>query len=125
MKNWTKNWTQSKKPAKQHKYVHQAPLHVRTSFMSSHLSKELQKKYTTRTITVRKGDKVKILRGSYKGISGKINRVDRKNIRIYIDGAERTKSDGSKSFYGIHPSKVLVTELYADDKRRMKRNKQK
>ncbi len=125
MKEWTKAWTESKKPAKQRKYVYQAPLHIRTSFMGSHLSKELQKKYGTRTLTVRKGDKVKIERGDYKGITGKINRVDRKNIRIYVDGAQRTKSDGSKSFYALHPSNVLIIDLHTDDKRRMKRGKQK
>ena len=125
MKNWTKAWKASTKPSKQRKYVYQTPLHLRTTLMSSHLSKELQKKYGMRNISLKKGDKVKIMRGQYTGATGKVQRLDRMRIRVYVEGVDRSKMDGSKSLYGLHPSKVMIIDLFTEDKRRMKRGKTK
>jgi large subunit ribosomal protein L24 len=69
---------------------------------------------------VRKGDTVKVLRGDYKGFEGKISRVDRKSYKIYVDGINREKADGSSIPVPIHPSKVEVTRLNLDDKWRNK-----
>ena len=61
--DWNKNWKSSKQPRKQRKYRHNAPLHIRNKMMAAPLSKELKTKYKKRNITVRVGDKVKILKG--------------------------------------------------------------
>jgi len=64
MKNeFSKHWVGSKRPGKQRKYLAKAPLHIRKKLLNVSLSKELRKKYGRRAITVRKGDKVKILVG--------------------------------------------------------------
>ena len=122
-KKFTKSWKSSTQPRKQRKYRYNAPLHVKNKFMSSHLSKELKTKYKKRNITVRKGDSVKILRGQFKGKTGKIDRVDLKKTKTYITGIELTKKDGTKAFYPIHPSNLIITELNLDDKKRLKRIK--
>ncbi|MEA3430979.1 MAG: 50S ribosomal protein L24 [Nanoarchaeota archaeon] len=119
-KEFSSEWKSSKKPSKQRKYRAKAPLHLKTEFLSSHLSKDLKKKYGRRNVTIRKNDKVKILRGQFKGKVGKIERVDRKNEKIYIAGVEMTKKDGGKSFYPIHPSNLLITELHLEDRKRIK-----
>lgn len=121
MKEFSNKWNASSKPRKQVKYRANAPLHTRHKFLNAKLSEEASKKYGITRIAVKKGDKVKILRGQYKGKTGKINRVNMVKTRIYIDGAERTKTDGSKAFYPIHPSNVLIVEMGMDDKRRIKR----
>ena len=121
MKEFSKKWKSSGKPRKQVKYRANAPLHMRHKFLNAKLSKDASKKYGIKRIAVRKGDKVKILRGQFNGKIGKINRVDMLNTKIYIDGIERTKTEGSKSFYPIHPSNVLIVEMSMDDKRRNKR----
>jgi large subunit ribosomal protein L24 len=69
---------------------------------------------------VRKGDSVKVLRGDYKGFEGKILRVDRKDYKIYVDGINREKADGTSIPVPIHPSKVEITRLTLDDKWRQK-----
>ena len=38
---------------------------------------------------------------------------------MYITGVEMIKKDGTKAFYPIHPSNLVVTELNLDDKKRM------
>ena len=120
MKRWSKSWNSSKKPGKQRKYVSNMPLHSRKALMSATLSKELRKKYGLRNLPVRTGDKVKIMRGQFKKKTGKITSVDLTKIKLYIEGIEQVKKDGSKAFYPIHPSNVMVTELELDDKKRKK-----
>ncbi len=87
--------------------------------MGAHLSKDLMKKYNRRSIKVRKGDKVTILRGQFKKKTGRIERVDLKKTKVYITGIEMIKKDGTKVFYPIHPSNLVITELNLDDKKRM------
>jgi large subunit ribosomal protein L24 len=116
--NWSPNWISSKKPTKQRKYIKNAPLHLRSALLCSHLSKELAKKLNTRSLRVRKGDKVTVMRGQHKGKSGTVDSVDTQKARIYITGVDVPKKDGSKSMYPIHPSKLLIKEI-ATDKRRL------
>ncbi|MBI2564455.1 50S ribosomal protein L24 [Candidatus Woesearchaeota archaeon] len=119
MKDWSSAWKSSKKPRKQHKYLAKAPLHIKSKFLQSHLSKELQKNHKIKTLRVRKGDKVKVMRGSFKGVVGEVMRVDVKRERVFVQGAEFAKKDGSKIVYPIHSSKLLIQELYLKDKKRL------
>lgn len=115
----------SKKGRKQRKNLFESKLHERNKLMSARLSDELTKRYKIRNIPVRKGDKVKIIRGKYKKVTGKINKVNTKRMRVFVDGADRSKTDGSKSFYPLHPSKLIILELNLDDKKRLKQIKKK
>ena len=58
-----------------------------------------------------KGDKVKVLRGNYKGKEGKVVEVYRKKWVIHIEGITRDKVNGSSAKVGIDASKVEITEL--------------
>ncbi|MCX8171340.1 MAG: 50S ribosomal protein L24 [Candidatus Bathyarchaeota archaeon] len=104
------------KPGKQRKRLFQAAYHARGKILSAHLSADLRKNYNTRSLPVRRGDTVRVLRGDYKGVEGKIVRVDRKKYRIFIEGITRQKSDGTTIFVPIHPSKVEIIRLNLDDK---------
>lgn len=106
------------KPSKQRKRLFKAPYHMRGKILSAHLSPELRDSYKTRSIPVRKGDTVKILRGDYKGVEGKVLRVDRKKYRIFIEDITRQKADGTTLLVPIHPSKVEIIRLNLDDKNR-------
>ena len=108
------------KPSKQRKMIYQAPKHVRYKLFAAPLSPELRAKYKTRSIPVKSGDTVRIMRGDRKGMEGKVTRVDRKKYRIYIEGLTREKVDGTTIFIPIHPSKVMITQLNLDDKWRRK-----
>lgn len=111
-------WKSSIQPRKQRKYVANAPLHIKRKFLSVHLSKELRKKYKTRAVKIRKGDKVKILRGQFNGNSGAIVNVLTKKSKVNINSAQIVKMDGSKVYYPIHCSNLIITELNVDDKLR-------
>lgn len=118
-KTFSKHWKASKQPRKQRKYLAKAPLHIKHEFLSAHLSKELRKKYQRRSFPLRKGDTIKIMRGSFKGKVGKIENVDSKRTRVSIEKIQKAKKDGTKVNIFFHPSKLQIQELNLDDKERI------
>ena len=119
-KQFSKHWKASKQPRKQRKYLANAPIHLRKKFLSVNLSKELRKKYSIRNITLKKGDKVKILRGKYKKKEGKINEVFYKISKVCVEGIQVKKQDGSKANVKIDSSNLQIIELNLEDSRRRK-----
>jgi len=115
---WSKSWISSIQPRKQRKYVHNAPSHVRRKIMSSNLSKDLRKKYGKRSLPVREGDKVKVLRGQFNGTIGEVEEVNRSKYRVYVKGAEINRGEAQKIRYPIDPSNLVILELNLSDKRR-------
>jgi large subunit ribosomal protein L24 len=105
-----------KNPGKQRKRLFNAPAHIRHKLMGAPLSAELAASRGTKTLSVRKGDTVRIQRGNNKGFEGKVSRVDLKAYRIYIEGLTREKVDGTNVFLAVHPSKVQIRNLNLEDK---------
>ncbi len=118
-KKFSRTWKCSKQPRKQRKYRANAPLHIKHKLMGIHLSGELRKKHNKRAVVVRKEDKVKIMRGQFKGHVGKVDRVNVKREKVYVRGVEITKKDGTKAFLPIHPSNLMIVELDLKDKKRV------
>jgi large subunit ribosomal protein L24 len=116
--------TKSKKPRNQRKRLYEAPLHKRRKMIASHLSSkylEDAKRYYPRSAIVRKGDTVKIIRGSLAGHVGKVEAVDTSSMRITVDGATVSKADGTQIAAKIHPSNVIITKLDLSDSIRKKK----
>jgi len=126
MKNkFSNKWLSSKQPRKQRKYRFNAPLHKRRKMMGAHLSKELREKHKKRSLVVRKGDKVKILRGQFKDKIGKVEKVIMKKYKLNIEGAEIKRGEGKSSKYPIDSSNVVIIDLHTSDKKRMEAIKRK
>ena len=104
-----------KDPRKQRKRVHNAPAHLRHKMMAAPLAPNLVSK-GAKTLPVRKGDTVRIVRGDHVGFEGKVSRVDLKRYRIFLEGLTREKVDGTNIFVPVHPSKVVIKNLKLDDK---------
>jgi large subunit ribosomal protein L24 len=115
------------KPTKQRKMLYGAPAHVRHKHLAAHLSPELRATHIAKSIPVRSGDTIRVMRGDHKGSEGKISRIDLKKYRIYVEGLTREKVDGTTVFVPVHPSKVMITKLNLDDKwrKRILERKQK
>lgn len=120
MRNFSTNWKSSKKLKKQRKYRSNSPLHIKQKLINSHLSKELRKKYGKRSIGIKKGDKVKVMRGQFRKHEGKVEIINLKKVMVFVTGAEITKKDGSKKLIAFNPSNLIVTDLNLDDKLRQK-----
>jgi large subunit ribosomal protein L24 len=111
----------SMKPRKQRKELYNAPLHVKRKGISAHLEENLLLKYDKRSISVIKGDTIKVMRGSFKGHEEKVAKVNVKKRNIEIEGITMSKADGNKIAKPIHASNVLITKLNLTDKWRRKK----
>ncbi|KHO48309.1 MAG: large subunit ribosomal protein L24 [archaeon GW2011_AR5] len=120
MKEFSVKWISSKQPRKQRKYRYNAPMHVRQRLVSAHLEKMLRKEYGKRSLTVRKGDEVRIMTGQFRGTRGKVSRVDMKALKVYVENAKMKKVSGQEVEVAIDPSNIMITKLNFDDKRRRK-----
>ncbi|TKJ17453.1 50S ribosomal protein L24 [Candidatus Woesearchaeota archaeon B3_Woes] len=120
MKKFSTKLKKSKQPRKQRRYQYNAPLHIRQKFVHVHLSKELREKHNKRNVGLKKGDSVKVLRGQFKGKTGKVDKIDLKKGKAIITGVELIKKDGSKVIYPITVSNLIITELDIEDKKRKK-----
>lgn len=120
MKRFSTEWKSSKKPRKQRKYRLSAPLHIKQKLVHSHLSKELRKKYGRRSIGIRKGDRVRVMRGRFRKHEGKVESVNLGKPSVLVSGAEITKKDGNKKLIGLNPSNLMIMEMNLDDKLRQK-----
>ena len=118
---FSSSWKASRQPRKQRKYRFNAPKHIAGKFMNATLSKELRKKYDVRSVRIRKGDTIRVMRGQFRKKQGKVDRVDINNTKVYVDKLEIYKKDGSKALYPVDPSNLMIIELNAEDKRRMKK----
>jgi len=114
------SWKGSKKISKQRKYRFNSPLHIKHKMLSSHLSKELRKKYSTRAMVLRKGDVVKVMNGDFRGKEGKVASVDTKKMKILVEGIQKSRKEGTKVNVALYPSKLMITSLNLDDKKRVK-----
>lgn len=105
-----------KKRSKISKNYYDSPQHVVSKRASALLSKSLREKYNRKTIRVRKNDVVKILRGEYKGIDGKITHIYLQVGKISVDGVTREKLAGGNTPVKIHSSNIIVTSIDFKDK---------
>jgi large subunit ribosomal protein L24 len=116
--DWSSRWKASTQPRKQRKYRHNAPLHVKRRFLSANVASPIRERYGKRSMVVRKGDEVRIMRGGLKGTKGVVDRVDIKNEMVYLEGVKMKKVDGSDVSRPVAPSNLMITKLTVDDKRR-------
>jgi len=96
--------------------LYQAPAHRLRRLLAAPISDELRKIQGRRSFPVRKGDTVKIVRGDFAGIEGKITRVDTPSQRLFVEGVQREKVAGTSTPVSVHSSKVRLTKLNLDDK---------
>ena len=131
----------TKYPGKNRLSQNKAPIHVKRKRMRARLITDDPNLQNVRTVTVRVGDEVEILRGDYgnpnstksdskgkrlgqsrgrAGLKSKVTRVDTSRGRIFVDGLTISTADGKEEALPIHPSNLVVTALYEGDPVRIK-----
>jgi large subunit ribosomal protein L24 len=96
-----------------------------SSILGANLTSNLKNQYSKRTLRVIKGDTVRILRGEYKGIEGKIEKVNTKRGTVSIEGVQREKIKGGNVKVQIHASNVQIISLELGDSVRVNKLKEK
>ncbi len=94
------------------------PKHSKERMLRSSLSGELKEKYGRRNVRVVAGDTIKVMRGEYSGIEGKVEKVNTKRGSLAIEGIQREKIRGGNVKVQINTSNVIITNLHLDDEYR-------
>ena len=117
----------SKQPRKQRLARYTAPYHRRHREMSSPIDKGLRERQLARgfmyprSMPVKKGDRVMIVRGEGKSKSATaISLVDRKARKVYVEGFTYFKSDGTELQRPIDASNLVIINPDWSDIRRRK-----
>lgn len=95
------------------KRFYESRMHERTKRMHVHLSKDLRGKLKQkkRSVLVRAGDKVKVMRGPGKGKSTKVVRVSHQKMKVYLEGITVRNARGKETMQPLQPSNLLLLEL--------------
>ncbi|MGH9999139.1 MAG: 50S ribosomal protein L24 [Nitrosopumilaceae archaeon] len=101
--------------------IFQAAHHTRSKQLGATLSKDLREKYGRRSARVIEGDTVRVMRGEFKGIDGKVTQVSTEKNSIAVEGIKREKLKGGNVDIYIHTSNVMITGMNLDDKWRQNR----
>ena len=108
------------KPTKmRNQMIYQATYKTKSKQLGSTLSKDLHKKYGKKSVRVIEGDSIKILRGEFKGVDGKVSKISIPKSSVAIEGVKKEKTKGDKFDVYIHTSNLVVTSLNTEDKWRI------
>ena len=128
--------TRSKKSGKQRKAAFNAPIHIQRKRLRARLLTDDTTFVGIRSVTVRVGDTIEILRGDYShpnsvktdtrgkrqgqkrgrsGASGVVIRINSKKGWVFVEGLTLTKADGKDEAVAIHASNIVVTKLDEGD----------
>jgi len=102
------------------KLIH-IPKHRRDKLVGAVLEDSLRTQYGRKNIRVIKGDSVRIMRGEYKGVEGKVEKINTEKATFHIEGIQREKIRGGQVKVPIHSSNVMVISLNLDDNYRSKK----
>lgn len=103
------------------KKYHSAKIHKKKKHMDVHLSKELRQKMKIRkrSIGIRKGDRVKIMRGQHAGKEGIVVRASVVDRLIFLEGFTRKNARGKELMLKFQPSNLMLVNL-VESKERLK-----
>ena len=101
------------------KQIYYATMKTASAQLSSILSESLRKKYGKKSARVVEGDSVKVIRGEFTGVDGKVTKVSAANNGLTIEGVKKEKLKGEKYDVFIHTSNIEITGLNTDDKWRI------
>ena len=105
-------------PRTERKRLYNLPVHLARRQISSHLSDDLMKKFGRRTVVLRVGDTVKVMRGDFAGTTGKVLALDTRARKVEVEGVTVEKADKTKVPRRVDASNCLVTKLDLSDKLR-------
>jgi large subunit ribosomal protein L24 len=109
------------KPTKiRNKKIYRATNQTVSRQICATLSKDLRKKYPRRSARIMIDDTVKVIRGEYKGLTGKVAKISTESNSIAIEGNKKEKLKGEKVDVYIHSTNTIITSLNTDDKWRVK-----
>ena len=99
--------------------IYYATMKTASKQLSCSLSKELRKKYGKRSVRIIEGDNVKIVRGEFAGVDGKVTKISIPDRGVNVEGVKKEKLKGDKFDVYVHTTNIILTSLDTGDKWRI------
>jgi large subunit ribosomal protein L24 len=115
----------SSKPKKQRVIQYKGAINLKRKMLGVRLSDRLREKYGIKSIQVKVGDSVRIYRGDFSGIDGKIVEVNTEKNCLFIEGVTKENVSGTSVRISTQVSNVMITTLNLDDKWRKRKLEEK
>lgn len=115
----------TKNPGKQRLKIYNASLCKRRKLLVCPLDKNLIKTHNLKKLPVRKGDTVKVIIGDNKGKSGKVEKVDYTQLKVFIKDIKYKNTRGQEKMTPFVASNLLITDLILTDTKRIKKTPKK
>jgi large subunit ribosomal protein L24 len=64
-----------------------------------------------RSLLVKKGDKVKVMRGGFKGKEGKVAKVNYTRAVVFVEGLTQKGMRGKENMVPLQPSNLLLMDV--------------
>ena len=106
----------STQPRKERRTLYNLAVHKSRAQIASHLDEPLLLKYNTRSLTLRKGDTVRIMRGEFAGHTGKVLDINTRTRKVTVDGVTVTKAKATQVARPLDASNLVITKLDLTDK---------
>ena len=104
----------SKKPRKQRRALMYPKNHQLSKLFTGPLDDALQEIYGIKRMPVRVGDSVRIIKGEFDGIEGKVLSLNKRTRRLTIEEATLQKRSGENYYIPIAVSNIIITKFETD-----------
>ena len=101
----------SKAPRKQRRALIKVKNHQVSKLFTAPLDEALQEVYGIQRLPVRVGDTVRIVKGEFDAIEGKVLSVQKRNRKLTVEEATLQKRSGENYYVPISVSNVLITKF--------------
>jgi ribosomal protein uL24 len=102
-------------PRRQRKALYTATTFERRRRMTVPLSRDLRRRFSARSLPVRKGDTVRVLSGSYVGREERVAKVDRRAYSVILDNVTVKTGEDKLKPLPIRTSHLVITRLNLSD----------
>jgi len=111
----------SEQPHKQRTRTERAPLHERHRQVRATLGDDLREEYDQRSVRVRTGDTVEVMRGDFAGEEGEVVEVDLRDAVVHVEEITLEAADGEGVPRPLDASNLRVVDLDLSDDVRAER----
>ncbi|MHC1590651.1 MAG: 50S ribosomal protein L24 [Candidatus Helarchaeales archaeon] len=106
----------TKNPGKNRKRHYLTPAHRLSNKFNVHLHPDLIAKHGVKRLPLQKGDFVIVTKGEFKGIEGKVERINRAKMQVFIEGVKIEKKSGGEFALPVYPSNLIISKLNPNPK---------
>ncbi|MHA1338665.1 MAG: 50S ribosomal protein L24 [Promethearchaeota archaeon] len=103
--------TKTKKPNKQRKRLYNMPYHKVSKLHTVRLDDLLMQEWGIKRIPLRKDDEVRVIKGDFVGVEGKVLKILKRKNKVEIEECVREKRNGATYYIPIPLNHIVLTKF--------------